>query len=87
MISCNCFFALRYACLQCTEWVRQAHKVNELALRICVLQTDFTEQVMPNKVRVGCTQPTIGIYSIHTRYKEVYLNMDTRIYFILFYFF
>jgi len=47
------FFTLRYTFLQCTEWVGQAHEVSELALWIYVLQTVFTEQIMPNTVRDG----------------------------------
>ena len=46
----------------------------------------FTELIMPNKVRDGCTQPTVGMYSIHTRNKQVYLNMDPRIFFNLIFF-
>jgi hypothetical protein len=45
-----------------------------------VYYRQFTEQIMPNKVRDGCTQPTVGMYSIHTRNKQVYLNMDPRIF-------
>jgi hypothetical protein len=62
---------------QAITWV-SAH-----TLWIFALQTVFAEQITPHKARDGCTQPTIGMYSIHTRSKQVYLNMGPRIFFFL----
>ena len=74
-IFCSKVYFFTFTEKQCTKWVRQVYKVNELILWIFALHTVFTEQVMPNKVRDGYTQPTIGMYSVHTRSKQV-LNMD-----------
>lgn len=85
MIIGGCIFCFKvyfftFTQKQCKKWVRQVHKVSELALWISALQTVFTEQIMPNKLRDGYTQPTIGMYSIHTRSKQIPLNMDLRIF-------